>query len=90
MDLGVILILIGIFFVVIAIPCVGVAIVGRGLIKKLSFFPSKTPALQLSIFWKLLVIEIVGFTLIMTFYHLFADYADEIKREKAKISEKGS
>jgi len=74
------IILVCLFLVVIGIPCVGITIVGRQLIHKLSHFPSKTPAIQMSILFKLVVIEIVGFTLLLTFYHILADYGSETER----------
>ena len=74
------IILVCLFLVVIGIPCVGIAIVGRQLIYQLSHFPSKTPAIQMSILFKLVIIEIVGFTLLLTFYHILSDYGAETDR----------
>ncbi len=85
MDSSLVLILM--FLVIMGIPCTGVAILGTKMINKLGNFPSKTPAIQLSVFWKLLIIEVVGFTMLIGFYHLFADYSGELKKEKMKLSE---
>lgn len=74
------IILVCLFLVIIGIPCVGIAIVGRQLIYKLSHFPSKTPAIQTGILFKLVIIEIVGFTLLLTFYHILSDYGSETER----------
>lgn len=74
------IILMCLFLIIIGIPCVGITLVGRQLIHKLSHFPSKTPTIQTSVLFKLVVIEIVGFTLLLTFYHILADYGTETDR----------
>ena len=38
------LILLSAFFVVIALPCIGVAVLGWKLARRLAYYPSKTPA----------------------------------------------
>ena len=60
-----------IFFIVIAIPCVGIAWIGWGLLSRLGQYPSKTPAIQLSIVIKLVLLEVVSATLIMLFFQIF-------------------
>lgn len=59
-----------IFFVVMLIPCVGVAWLGSKLINKLGRYPSKTPALQISIIFRLAVLEVVSFTLLLVFFKI--------------------
>lgn len=68
------LLLIGIFVVIVGIPCVGVSILGWKLAKRLSFYPSKTPAVQMDIIAKLVVLEIISFSLIFMLYHVLSDY----------------
>lgn len=64
------LIFVGVFFVCIAIPCVGVAWLGKNMLNRLGRYPSKTPAIQLSVAFKLVIIEIVSFTLLLTFFKI--------------------
>lgn len=63
---------IGIFFVIIVIPCFFVAILGYQTITQMGYFPSKTPAIQMNIFWKLVLLEVLTFGFIMLFYRLFS------------------
>ena len=59
-----------IFFVLIAVPCVGVAWLGTKLINELGRYPSKTPAIQLSIVLKLTVLEIGSWTMLLLFFRV--------------------
>jgi len=56
------------FYVFVLIPCVGVSIIGVRLINKLGRFPSKTPSVQMSVLFQLIVLEVVSFTLILSFF----------------------
>jgi len=66
------LIFIVIFAVVIAIPCVGVAWLGKGMLDQLGKFPSRTPAIQINIVIKLLVLESVSWTLLLLFFKILS------------------
>ncbi len=57
-----------IYFVLISIPCLGVGWLGYKLITKLGRYPSKTPAIQMGIMLKLVIIEVVSLTLILVFF----------------------
>ena len=57
-----------IFWILIIIPCIGAAWVGVQLINRLGRAPSKTPAIQMSILLKLVIVETVSFALILTFF----------------------
>ena len=59
-----------IFAVLMSIPCIGIAWVGKGMIDKLGKFPSKTPTIQMSIILKLAFVEIVSFTLLLLFFKI--------------------
>ncbi len=59
-----------IFFVMIAIPCLGVGWLGYKLITKIGRYPSKTPAIQLGIMLKLVIIEVVSLTVILVFFKI--------------------
>jgi len=71
---GAALVLFAMFFVIIAIPCVGVAVLGWNLANRLAFYPSKTPAIHLSVILKLVILETISFGLLMFLYHILADY----------------
>ena len=71
------LILLGLFVLIVAIPCVGVSILGCKLANRLSFYPSKTPAIQIGILWKLILLQIISFSLLLILYHVLADYGKE-------------
>lgn len=57
-----------IFFVLILIPSLGVGWLGFKMIEKLGRYPSKTPAIQMSVLVKLLVVEVVSMTLFLAFF----------------------
>lgn len=57
-----------IFVILIAVPCVGVGWIGTKLINQLGRYPSKTPAIQLSVVMKLTVLEIVSWTMLLLFF----------------------
>jgi len=65
---GVALIFILFYWTVILIPAVGTCWIGRSLINRLGRWPSKTPAIQMSILFKLVVLEVVSFTLLLAFF----------------------
>ena len=64
-----ILLVVGFFFLML-IPCVSVAIIGYRMLTKLGQYPSKTPEIQMSIWLKLLIIEVFSFVMIYIFYTL--------------------
>lgn len=73
------IVMIAIVFVIVAIPCLFTGWLGYKMLKKLAYFPSKNPAIQMGIFLKLLIVEVVSITLLLVFYHVLADYSkDEI------------
>ena len=67
---GVVFILIFLFLIVL--PCTGVAWIGYRMIHRLGQFPSKTPEIQLSIFFQLIAIELVYFGMIYVFIRIFS------------------
>jgi hypothetical protein len=64
-------ILASIFAVLIIIPCVLVALLGRKLIDQLGHHPSKSSKLQMSILIPLVLIEILTFASFYLFAHFF-------------------
>ena len=61
-----------IYTVIVIVPCVIVAIIGRNMINRLGTYPSQTPAIQMSILIRLVLLEIITFSLLILFYHIFA------------------
>lgn len=61
---------IAIFFALILIPSVGVAWLGYKLIDKLGRYPSKTPAIQMSVLIKLVVLEVASMTALLLFFKI--------------------
>lgn len=66
------LIFIGIFSLIIIIPCVVVALLGRKMIDKLGQFPSNTPAIQMGVLMWLLLTEALTFVALIAFYKFFS------------------
>jgi len=62
------LVFIIVFYVILLIPCIGVGWIGRNLLDKLGRYPSKTPAVQMSVLFKLIVVEVVSVTLLLSFF----------------------
>ena len=62
------IIFMGIFFWLIFIPCAGIAWIGKKLIDRIGRYPSRTPALQTQVIFKLTVIEVVSLTLLLGFF----------------------
>jgi len=67
-------VLIGIFVVIILVPCVGIAILGVNLMEKIGRYPSKTSAFQTSTFIKLFILEIISFGMLILTFHMLGDY----------------
>ena len=57
-----------IFWVIMLIPCIGIGWIGLKLINKLGRYPSKTPAIQMNVLFKLIFIEVISFTLLIGFF----------------------
>ena len=76
---GAALIFIGVFYILILIPCVGIGWLGYDLLDRLGRFPSKTPAIQMSVLLKLVLIEVVSLTLILIFFKALSTSMDEDK-----------
>jgi len=60
-----------IYAVIIIVPCILVAIIGRRMIQQLGQYPSRTPMIQMSVFWQLVTIEIITFISLIGFYRFF-------------------
>ena len=73
------IILISVLFVIMAIPCIGISLLGYKMINKLGYFPSKTPAIQTSILVQLLIVELISIALLLTFYHALTEYDQQAR-----------
>lgn len=71
--LGASLIFLIMIIVVIGVPCVGIGFIGYHMMTRLGRYPSKTPAITLSVFIKLVVIEVISFALLIAFFRIFSD-----------------
>ncbi len=61
-------IFVGVFSVIIIVPCVLVALMGVKMIHQLGQYPTRTPVVQMSILFKLVMIEAVTFLCLSGFY----------------------
>ena len=61
-----------IYSIIILVPCVLVAIMGKKMITQLGLYPTKTPAIQMSIFMQLVIMEILTFFFLIIFFHVFS------------------
>jgi len=59
-----------IFFGIMSIACIGISWVGIRLINDLGRYPSKTPAIQMGVMFKVVIIEVVSMTLLVLFFKL--------------------
>jgi TRAP-type C4-dicarboxylate transport system permease small subunit len=57
-----------VFYVLMLIPCIGIGWLGWDLLTRLGRYPSKTPAIQMSVLFKLVVVEVLSITLILVFF----------------------
>ena len=64
---------IGLFIVMVGVPCFFTAILGVKLIDRLGQYPSRSAKLQMSVCIQLLMVEIVGFMMQAAFFHFFSD-----------------
>lgn len=71
-DSGTALIFLVIFYALMLLPCVGIGWLGWDLLWKLGHYPSKTPAIQMSVLFKLVVLEIVSMTLLLAFFKVLS------------------
>ena len=66
-------IFIGMFIVMVGVPCFFTALLGTKLIERLGNYPSRSAKLQMGICVQLLLVEIFGFMMLALFFHVFSD-----------------
>ena len=62
---------IGVFSILMSIPCIFVVFLGRNMMDQIGYFPTKTPAIQMKIVMKLVAVEVMAFLLFVGFYLVF-------------------
>ena len=67
------LIFIGLVLVIVGFPCLMVSILGARMINHIGQFPSKSSRLQMVVCVQLLVVEIISFSILALFFHIFSD-----------------
>ncbi|MCA9399306.1 MAG: hypothetical protein KC618_06125 [Candidatus Omnitrophica bacterium] len=60
-----------VYAILIIIPCILVAIMGRKLIDKLGQYPTRAPLIHMEIFFKMIILEVLTFGSIIVFYLFF-------------------
>lgn len=65
-------VLAGLFFLGVNIPCIAVAWIGIKFFEELGRYPSKTAAIQIGICLKLLVVEIASFTFLLALFKVLS------------------
>lgn len=65
-------IFIGIFAVVVGLPCFAVTVLGTKLINHLGRYPSKSATSQMNVCIKLLAVELFSFGLLAGVFHFFS------------------
>ncbi len=60
------------FSLIIGLPCFFVAVLGSNMINHLGNFPTKTAKIQVGVLWKLFIVEVISFMLLMVFFRIFS------------------
>jgi len=67
------LIFISVFTVIVIVPCFFTTLIGKEMIDRIGRFPTKTSIIQVKALYRLVFIEIVAFSLLASFYRVFAN-----------------
>ncbi|HSA31958.1 MAG TPA: hypothetical protein P5160_09220 [Candidatus Omnitrophota bacterium] len=76
------LILLFLILFAVGLPSIGAGWLGKHLIDTLGRYPSKTPAIQMSILVKLVVLEMVSFTLLLAILKVLSVPIEEVEKPK--------
>lgn len=66
------LIFCAVFALIVLVPCVIIAILGRKAIYRMGQTPSQIPVIQLQIFLPLIITDVVTFASLIGFYNVFS------------------
>lgn len=61
-----------VYSIIIIIPCIIIAVIGKKLIDQLGQNPSNAPLIQMGIVAKLIAVEVVTFFFLISFYFVFS------------------
>ncbi|MBF0386509.1 MAG: hypothetical protein HQL20_01475 [Candidatus Omnitrophica bacterium] len=64
---------IGMFLVMVGVPCFFTAMLGTRLIENLGQHPSRSAKMQMGICVQFLLVEIFAFAMLLLFFHVFSD-----------------
>ncbi len=79
-------ILLCLILLAVGLPSIGAGWLGKHLIDGLGRYPSKAPVIQMSIFIKLIVLEVVSFTLLLGVFKILSAPMDT--EEEKNLMEK--
>lgn len=66
------LIFIGVFAVIVLVPCVIIALMGRKAINEMGRYPTRIPLIQSKMMMPLILVDMVTFALLVGFYNVFS------------------
>lgn len=66
-------IFIGIFFLIVGLPCIFIGVLGTRLIDYIGVHPTKSSSMQLKVSLQLILVQIVSFLILAVFFHMFSD-----------------
>lgn len=66
------LVFVAVFAVIVIVPCVIIALMGRKAIKEMGRYPTRIPLIQTKMMMPLLVVDVVTFALLLGFYNVFS------------------
>ena len=66
------ILLVSMFGFVVGLPCFFVAFWGSKMINEMGNFPTKAAKIQVGVIWKLLIVEIFSFMLLVVFLRIFS------------------
>ena len=59
------------FAFIVGLPCFFVAVLGSKMINDLGNFPTKTAKIQVSVLWKLFIVEVISFGILTLFFRIY-------------------
>ncbi len=62
-----------VFSMLVLVPCLVIALIGRKMIKKLSYYPSQAPQILMSISLQFTVTAVITLSLLFAFFKVFTE-----------------
>lgn len=66
------LIFVGVFALIVLIPCAIIAIMGRKAINEMGRYPTRIPLIQSKMMLPLIFVDVITFALLLGFYNVFS------------------